>query len=146
MISLGINSELIIAIILNEIVNMIIKSQERINQLLNKVELDFYDTLSLASDLTLDIKDVNDDLNRELQFYNLALKITNVAQSTFQKDQKHFKRPMDYFAEMVKSDKHMNKIKKILINKKIELENIEKAKLNRINKSSYFIIILTKSN
>lgn len=58
------------------------------------------------------IPDPNDDLTRELEFYRIARDAAVEARSLLKKEKIPFARPSDYFAEMVKSDEHMGKVKK----------------------------------
>ncbi|SPN98889.1 related to rRNA processing protein EBP2 [Cephalotrichum gorgonifer] len=73
--------------------------------------------LSLVSDtVTADeIPDVSDDLNRELRFYTQSRNAALKARKLLRKENVPFSRPNDYFAEMVKSDEHVEKIKQKLI-------------------------------
>ena len=48
--------------------------------------------------------DVHDDLKREVAFYNLALEAVHIAREKCQEANIPFTRPVDYFAEMVKTD------------------------------------------
>ena len=57
------------------------------------------------------IADVNDDLTRELAFYKQCLDAANEGRAKLKSEGVPFARPNDYFAEMVKSDEHMGKIK-----------------------------------
>ncbi|MCJ1431309.1 rRNA-processing protein and EBNA1-binding protein ebp2 [Xylographa pallens] len=66
---------------------------------------------SVSSAAQISILDVNDDLNRELTFYKQCLDAATEARSLLKKEGVPFTRPTDYFAEMVKSDEHMGKIK-----------------------------------
>ena len=66
-------------------------------------------TLDAAS---TSIPDPNDDLTRELEFYRIARTATLTARTLFLKENVPFTRPSDYFAEMVKTDEHMGRIKK----------------------------------
>ncbi|KAK9293151.1 hypothetical protein L1049_021137 [Liquidambar formosana] len=68
--------------------------------------------------------DVNDDLTRELAFYTQALEGTRQAFQKLQSMGHPFLRPSDYYAEMVKSDTHMVKVKGRLL---AEKKNIEEA-------------------
>lgn len=70
-------------------------------------------TASSASDPA--IPDVSDDLARELAFYSQALSAATQARKLLKKEGVAFSRPKDYFAEMVKPDEHMEKIKRKLI-------------------------------
>ncbi|KAB2576380.1 rRNA processing protein [Lasiodiplodia theobromae] len=75
----------------------------------------FSDHQAVTSDAAIEIQDTNDDLNRELAFYQQALAAVNTARAALKKEGVPFTRPNDYFAEMVKSDEHMGKIKQKLI-------------------------------
>lgn len=59
----------------------------------------------------ISIPDVDDDLNRELAFYAQSLSAVKTARNLLKKEGVPFSRPTDYFAEMVKSDEHMGKVK-----------------------------------
>jgi len=78
-------------------------------------KLPFSEHMSITSDEPVDIPDVEDDLNRELAFYKQSLSAVKDAQAKLRKEGVPFTRPTDYFAEMVKSDEHMGKIKAKLI-------------------------------
>jgi rRNA-processing protein EBP2 len=69
---------------------------------------------SLISNLppaSASIADPNDDLTRELEFYRIAREAAVEARQLLKKEKVPFSRPTDYFAEMVKSDEHMGRIK-----------------------------------
>ncbi|KAM3516008.1 hypothetical protein MY11210_000290 [Beauveria gryllotalpidicola] len=61
------------------------------------------------------IPDVSDDLQRELAFYTQCLEAARQGRSKLLAEGVPFSRPKDYFAEMVKEDAHMEKIKAKLI-------------------------------
>ncbi|PKY03584.1 eukaryotic rRNA processing [Aspergillus campestris IBT 28561] len=69
---------------------------------------------SLVSTEPVDIEDPNDDLTRELAFYRVCQSAAATARGLLKKEGTPFTRPGDYFAEMVKSDEHMGRIKKKL--------------------------------
>lgn len=69
---------------------------------------------SLVSTDEVDVPDPNDDLTRELAFYKVCQAAAIEARRTLKKEGVSFTRPTDYFAEMVKTDEHMTKIKKKL--------------------------------
>ncbi|KAL4930811.1 EBP2 family rRNA-processing protein [Aspergillus undulatus] len=69
---------------------------------------------SLTSQEETSVPDANDDLNRELAFYKTAQAGALLARKLLKKEGVPFTRPGDYFAEMVKTDEHMGKIKKKL--------------------------------
>jgi rRNA-processing protein EBP2 len=78
-------------------------------------KLAFSEHQSVTTDEPVDIGDVEDDLNRELAFYKQCLSSVKDARKKLKKEGVSFSRPADYFAEMVKSDEHMGKIKQKLI-------------------------------
>ncbi|KAM7193818.1 Eukaryotic rRNA processing protein EBP2 domain containing protein [Rhypophila sp. PSN 637] len=57
------------------------------------------------------IPSVEDDLVRELAFMNQALEAARTARTLLRKENVPFTRPTDYFAEMVRSDEIMDKVK-----------------------------------
>lgn len=57
------------------------------------------------------IGDIQDDLKRELAFYAQSLEAAKRARSLLKAEGVPFARPTDYFAEMVKDDDHMGKVK-----------------------------------
>ncbi|XP_027009548.1 probable rRNA-processing protein EBP2 [Tachysurus fulvidraco] len=82
------------------------------------------------TELSQDGEQVNteDDFQREMYFYRQAQQTVLTALPKLQKLQIPTKRPEDYFAEMAKSDQHMQKIRKKLIQKQMAMEKSEKAK------------------
>lgn len=78
-------------------------------------KLAFSEHQSVVTDEPVEIPDVEDDLNRELAFYKQSLSAVKEAKQKLKKEGVPFSRPADYFAEMVKSDEHMGKIKQKLV-------------------------------
>ncbi|XP_042512314.1 probable rRNA-processing protein EBP2 homolog [Macadamia integrifolia] len=75
--------------------------------------------------------DVNDDLARELAFYTQALEGTRQAFGKLQSMGLPFLRPPDYYAEMVKTDTHMEKVKGRLLVAKRRIEEAEERRKAR---------------
>ena len=65
---------------------------------------------SFTSPATSEEIDVNDDLNRELAFYKQALGAVQHGREKLLEEGMPFSRPVDYFAEMIKDDEHMDKV------------------------------------
>ncbi|KAI1945163.1 rRNA-processing protein EBP2 [Ophidiomyces ophidiicola] len=86
---------------------------------------------SLTSTESMDIPDANDDLNRELAFYKVCVSAVTAARGLLKKEGIPFTRPTDYFAEMVKSDEHMGKIKKKLFDEAAAKKASAEAKKQR---------------
>ncbi|KAK2744411.1 rRNA-processing protein and EBNA1-binding protein ebp2 [Myotisia sp. PD_48] len=98
----------------------------------------FSEHQSLTSTLPMDIPDPNDDLTRELAFYKVCAAATKTARALLKKEGIPFSRPTDYFAEMVKDDEHMTKIKKKLYDeaasKKASAEARKQRELKKFGK------------
>ena len=93
---------------------------------------------SLTTSAPVEITDVNDDLTRELAFYKQCLDAANEGRALLKKEGVPFSRPNDYFAEMVKSDEHMGKIKEKMVdeaaNKKAAAEARKQRDLKKFGK------------
>jgi rRNA-processing protein EBP2 len=61
------------------------------------------------------IPDIQDDLGREQAFHAQALEAVKQARQLLKQEGVPFSRPNDYFAEMVKDDGHMEKVKNRLV-------------------------------
>ncbi|CAH6723857.1 rRNA-processing protein Ebp2p [[Candida] jaroonii] len=79
----------------------------------------------------LSIKDIYDDTERELAFYKQGLDAVKQGRANLLKLKVPFSRPMDYFAEMVKSDEHMDKLKNKLMTEAANKKASEEAKRQR---------------
>lgn len=77
------------------------------------------------------LKDIYDDMEKELSFYKQGLEAAQVARKTLVKAKIPFTRPLDYFAEMVKSDEHMEKLKQKLIEEATSKKSSEEARRQR---------------
>ncbi|KAL1729665.1 eukaryotic rRNA processing protein EBP2-domain-containing protein [Schizophyllum commune] len=97
--------------------------------------LPWTETLVLSYPNTIDVDvDVEDDLNRELAFYKQALHGANAARALAAKHNFPFTRPADYFAEMVKSDAHMERIRQRLLDEKAAIKKSEDKRREREGK------------
>ncbi|KAG9160571.1 hypothetical protein Leryth_020718 [Lithospermum erythrorhizon] len=102
-------------------------------------DLSWPDNVEWIHKLSIDIHseeavDVNDDLTRELAFYTQALDGARQAFMKFQGMGLPFLRPSDYYAEMAKSDSHMEKVKGQLLAEKKRIEESEERRKARENK------------
>lgn len=77
--------------------------------------LPFSAVQAVTSEEPVDIPDVEDDLNRELAFYRQSLNAVTEARSKLKAEGVSFSRPTDYFAEMVKSEEQMGKVRAKLL-------------------------------
>lgn len=78
--------------------------------------------------------DVHDDLKRELVFYAQALAAAKEGIRRYHKQGLPFQRPNDFFAEMVKDDAHMKKVKDKLLHEKRVSEESEANRKQRVAK------------
>ncbi|KAI8978710.1 eukaryotic rRNA processing protein EBP2-domain-containing protein, partial [Trametes punicea] len=95
--------------------------------------LPWTETLTVTYPESINV-DVEDDLNRELAFYKQALHGAQTARSLAQKHNFPFTRPADYFAEMVKSDAHMERIRQRLLDESAGLKRAEEKRKEREGK------------
>lgn len=72
--------------------------------------------------------DPDDDFQREMSFYRQAQAAVLQALPRLKQQGIPTRRPTDYFAEMAKTDQHMQKIRKKLQEKQASMERSEKAK------------------
>lgn len=92
------------------------------------------ETLAITSTEPTQVEDVDDDLERELAFYNQALDAAKQAIHKFEEAGVPWQRPPDYFAEMVKSDEHMARVKEQLIYEQKVIEEAEQRRKERESK------------
>ncbi|TDL17732.1 eukaryotic rRNA processing [Rickenella mellea] len=95
--------------------------------------LPWTETLAVTYRSTIDV-DVEDDLSRELAFYKQALDGANTARTLAAQHKLPFTRPPDYFAEMVKSDAHMERVRQRLLDESATIKRGEEKKKEREGK------------
>ncbi|KAM0752567.1 Ebp2-domain-containing protein [Meredithblackwellia eburnea MCA 4105] len=107
-----------------------VNDQVALERVLNsfKSKTNFFDTLSLTYPQELNVPNADDDLSRELEFYKQALWGVTQAETLFNKASLPFHRPADYFAEMVKSDSHMSRIRQKLLDETAGIKASEDAR------------------
>ena len=77
--------------------------------------LPFSASQSVTSAEPIEIKDPEDDLTRELAFYKQSLDAVKEGRERLKKEGVPFARPADYFAEMVKSEEQMGKVRQKMV-------------------------------
>ena len=80
------------------------------------------------------ISDINDDLQRETSFYERALASAEVAISKLKALGIPTRRPDDFYAEMVKSDEHMKRVRAELIFEQTRQETTDERRKAREQK------------
>ena len=114
---------------------------------LKRIQIPTDKSASFASHMTVvvpgaptadSIKDFNDDIQRETAFFRQAQVGAHEGRRLLRKESVPFTRPRDYFAEMVKDDGHMDKVKAQLIqeatNKKAAAEARKLRDLKKFGK------------
>lgn len=98
-----------------------------------KQGLPLWESLSVPMPLQGKMKDelAMDDLKRERRFAELATGAVHIGLERLRRDKVKFRRPGDYFAEMVKGDTHMGRVKGKLLKEKEKIEKAEKRRNNR---------------
>lgn len=98
-----------------------------------KDSLSFKESLAVEMNLKNRLREnlAIDDLKREQKFAELATDAVHRGLEQLRKQKVKFRRPGDYFAEMVKSDTHMGKVKGRLLHEKERVEGAEKRRNNR---------------
>ncbi|KAG8802620.1 rRNA-processing protein and EBNA1-binding protein ebp2, partial [Serendipita sp. 399] len=116
---------------------LIINNTAALDRIRENIQLDpslpWMETLAVSYDQAIEV-DVNDDLKRELEFYKQALHGANLARSLAAKHQLPFTRPSDFYAEMVKSDAHMERIRQRLLDETAGIKRSEEKKREREGK------------
>ncbi|KAG0242206.1 rRNA-processing protein and EBNA1-binding protein ebp2 [Actinomortierella wolfii] len=94
-------------------------------------DIPFSETQAVTSSKAIELVDPDDDLKREVAFYEQALEAAMIGRDRLKKEGIPFERPDDYFAEMVKSDEHMAKIRQRLLDENASIQASERAKAQR---------------
>ncbi|CAH0479157.1 unnamed protein product [Peronospora belbahrii] len=99
----------------------------------NTKQLPWIETLETCV-IPLELDNVHDDLKREVAFYTNTLAMVRLAKEQLKKNQVVYKRPDDYFAEMLKSDAHMAKVKDKLIYEQKKITAVEERKKSQAHR------------
>ena len=94
-------------------------------------DLPFSAYQSLVTSSPVEIPDINDDLNRELVLYRQCLDGAERGRGLLKLEGAPFTRPSDFFAETVKSDEHMEKIRQQMADEAAKKQATREAKKQR---------------
>ena len=78
-----------------------------------------------------EVPDAQNDLDRELAFYRQSLDAAVRGRELVLAAKVPFSRPADYFAEMVKTDEHMERVRQRLLDESASIKASEEAKRQR---------------
>ncbi|SPO32710.1 related to EBP2 - required for pre-rRNA processing and ribosomal subunit assembly [Ustilago trichophora] len=87
--------------------------------------------VTYPTSISSEVTDVENDLERELAFYKQALHAAVEGRKLVEASGTPFTRPSDYFAEMVKTDEHMERIRQKLLDESAAIKASEAAKKQR---------------
>ena len=98
--------------------------------------------LILVSDekIELSSSQINDDIQREVALYTIALNNTKKGIELLEQEKIKIDRPNDFLAEMYKPDKIMQKIKNRLVKQQVKIQNFEEKK-HRIQNKKFSKIV-----
>ncbi|KAJ2159316.1 RRNA processing protein [Coemansia sp. RSA 552] len=98
---------------------------------ISQKKLKWIQRCDITSSEPIVVEKTENDLDRELKFYQQGLEAAIQGKQEVQKAGVPFSRPDDYFAEMVKSDAHMSRIRQRLLTQQKGIQNAEEAKKQR---------------
>ena len=97
-------------------------------------KMQWSERLIVVSDSNVDLQtgvDVNNDVQREVQFYNIALGNIKTGLQQVADEGLKLDRPQDYLAEMFKNDRMMTKIRSSLVKAQVKVRNYEEQQLKK---------------
>ena len=100
------------------------------------LNLDFPQTLAVVSEAPISdsLKNPDDDLARESAFYDQAMAAVVIGRKKLDDMGFPYLRPDDYYAEMVKDDGHMQRIRDSLLFEERKMDAFERRKKNEAHK------------
>ncbi|KNC80881.1 hypothetical protein SARC_06780 [Sphaeroforma arctica JP610] len=105
--------------------------EQRLADIKYPADMHWVQRMDVTSAEPLVIENIDDDAEREMAFYKQALEAANIARTRLTVYDVPVDRPEDYFAEMVKSDEHMKRVRMKLIEERENLEKSQNAKKQR---------------
>lgn len=107
-----------------------INDEEGLTEALEDIqrELPWIETLDVVSAKPLAVADVNDDTTRETAFYGQAMAAVMEARKRLDAAGERHVRPEDYYADMLKSDEHMRRVRDKLLFEQKKMDAFEKRK------------------
>jgi rRNA-processing protein EBP2 len=105
------------------------KIKNDFQKLMKNKDIPWIETMDLVADSSVDPNlNMDDDIKRELIFYNLTLQNAVRGIIKLKEQGEKLNRPGDFFAEMVKSDNQMERIKKQIITEQQRIKKFEEKK------------------
>lgn len=96
-----------------------------------KIKVPWMEKLVINSGFIHEDVTAEDDFKREMSFYRQALAGCVEAKVKFDSQSFKYKRPDDYFAEMLKTDSHMAKVRQNLLEQQKRIDVVEERRRQR---------------
>lgn len=96
-------------------------------------DLPWVEKVCISQELEGGVK-AEDDLNRELMFYKACLSGVSKGRNKLEQLKIPYLRPQDYFAEMVKTDTHMERIRRSLEFEEEKMKIVEQRKIDQMQR------------
>lgn len=103
----------------------------KLENLAGVASLPWLDRHEVVSREPVSIPNADDDLHRESTIYQQALEAAREAKRQYDRSHQAFWRPADYYAEMIKSDRHMLRIKQSLLDEQQAIQDAEQRRKQR---------------
>jgi rRNA-processing protein EBP2 len=105
------------------------RMKDDFHKIMKSKDIDWLETMHLTADQAINPDlNIDDDIRRELIFYNISLKNAAKGINKLKERNQKLNRPDDFFAEMVKSDSQMERIKKQIVTEQIRIKKFEERK------------------
>jgi rRNA-processing protein EBP2 len=92
-------------------------------------QVDWIETMDITSEIAVDPNlNLDDDMKRDLIFYNITLQNAAAGINKLKERNEKLNRPDDFFAEMIKSDNQMGKIKRQIVTEQTRIKKFEDRK------------------
>jgi rRNA-processing protein EBP2 len=106
----------------------------KLREIATPLSLPWIEVPSVVALKATEVSNPNDDLIREREFYARTVEGVTIALTHLNGQDVPFIRPMDYYAEMVKPDTHMAKVKASLLTEQARISAVEKRKKDQLNR------------
>jgi rRNA-processing protein EBP2 len=116
-----------------EMVNKVEDIKQKLSQMKSSAKWIKHVAVTVSKELVFD-KDIDNDFEREALFYKQAQDGARQAIANLKQLNIPVARPADYFAEMVKSDSHMHRVRNVLLNKQKEKDRRDTVRRLRTEK------------
>lgn len=127
-----INDTVILEQKLTEMQENLLKRFKKQNQ-----KMPWSERLVVVSEKNVELEDssrINDDVQREVQFYNICIENVKEGLKRISDEGLKLDRPQDYMADMFKDDTIMTKIRSSLVKQQVRARNFEEQKLKKYAK------------